>query len=41
MKCGDAVLIWLPNKPKSFWMLGMVKEVLVGFNNIIRLGQIK
>ena len=41
IKCDDVVLIKLPNKPRPFWMLGRVIEVIVGFDNIIRSVKVK
>ena len=41
IKCGDVVLIKLPNKPRPFWLLGKVIEVVVGYDNIIRSVKVK
>src|SRR6201990_969415 len=41
IKCGDVVLIKLPNKPRTFGLLGKVIEVVVGYDNIIRSVKVK
>ena len=36
IKIGDIVLIQTPNKPRPFWLLGRVIDVIVGHDNKIR-----
>ena len=36
IKIGDIVLIQTPNKPRPFWLLGRVMDVIVGHDNKIR-----
>ena len=41
IKIGDIVLIKLPNKPRPFWLLGRVLEVIVGHDDKIRSVKVK
>lgn len=36
MKAGDVVLVKLPNKPRPYWLLGRIVELIIGFDNKIR-----
>ena len=41
IKVDDVVLVKLPNKPRPFWLLGKVLEVIVGHDNKIRSVKVK
>ena len=41
VKAGDVVLVKLPNKPRPYWVLGRILEVIVGFDNKIRSVKVK
>ena len=36
IQVGDIVLVQMPNKPRPFWLMGRVLEVVLGFDNKIR-----
>ena len=41
IKIGDIVLIKAPNKPRPFWMLGKVLEVIIGYDGKVRTVKLK
>ena len=41
IKAGDVVLVKLPNKPRPYWLLGRVQEVILGFDDKIRSVRLK
>ena len=41
IKAGDVVLVRMPNKPRPWWLLGQVVEVIVGFDDRIRSVRLK
>ena len=41
VKAGDVVLIKLPKRPRPYWLLGRVTEVIIGHDNKIRSVKVK
>jgi hypothetical protein len=41
IKAEDVVLVKLPDKPRPFWLLGKVLELIVGHDSIVRSARIK
>ena len=41
IKVGDIVLIKAPNRPRPFWMLGRVLEIIMGFDSKVRSVKVK
>ena len=41
VKAGDVVLIKLPNKPRPYWLLGRIQELIVGFDGKVRSVKVK
>jgi hypothetical protein len=41
IKAGDIVLVKMPNKPRPFWLLGRVLQLVMGFDNKVRSVKLK
>ena len=41
IKVGDVVLVKVPNKPRPYWLLGRVLELIVGHDNAVRSVKLK
>lgn len=41
LKVGDVILVKGPLKPRPFWVLGVVMEVISGGDGVVRLTQVK
>ena len=37
IKACDVMLVKLPNKPRPYWLLGRLQEVILGFDDKIRM----
>ncbi|XP_076038610.1 uncharacterized protein LOC143023849 [Oratosquilla oratoria] len=41
IKKGDVVLIKHPNKPRPFWLMGIILEIIIGHDNKVRIVKVK